>query len=154
MNVYRYLQGYSQTLTKLPYGLSLCTEQSLEVVPAGGSNWQPMDTFLFHRNYTRQTSGTAVSREGAGFVNSAVSRRYRYSHLLLLHVGRMPELLAHGKGNLAKVQCELASFIVPVQSRVKWLFRYFRSRMELICSIEVYDILRIKVMPLLYIEMP
>ena len=33
----------------------------------------PMDTFLFHRNYTRQTSGMAVNREAAGFVNSTVS---------------------------------------------------------------------------------
>ena len=32
-----------------------------------------MDTFLFHRNYTRQTSGMAVNCEAAGFVNSAVN---------------------------------------------------------------------------------
>ena len=31
-----------------------------------------MDTFLFYRNYTRQTSGTAVNREAASFVNRAV----------------------------------------------------------------------------------
>ena len=31
-----------------------------------------MDTFLLHRNYTRQTSGTAVKGEATSFVNSAV----------------------------------------------------------------------------------
>ena len=63
----------SALFTKPPYTLR-CTERSLEVVLYGSSHWQPMDTFLFHRNYTRQTSGMAVSREAAGFVNSAVWR--------------------------------------------------------------------------------
>ena len=48
------------------------TEWPRDIVPASGSHWQPMDTFLFYRNYTRQTSGTAVNREAASFVNSAV----------------------------------------------------------------------------------
>ena len=63
------LQRYSQSRRT-----ACChTEQPLEVIPASSSHWQPMDNFLFHRNYTRQTSGTAMNREAAGFVNSAVN---------------------------------------------------------------------------------
>ena len=64
------LQRYSQSC----HMACRHTERHQEVVPASGSHWQPMDTFLFHRNYTRQTSGTAMNREAAGFVNSAVKR--------------------------------------------------------------------------------
>ena len=62
------LQRYSQSCRTACRG----TERPQEVIPAGSSHWQPMDTFLFHRNYTRQTSGTAVNRETTGFVNSTV----------------------------------------------------------------------------------
>ena len=41
-----------------------------------------MDTFPFHRNYTRQTSGMAVNHEAAGFVNSTV-QWYSQSHQFL-----------------------------------------------------------------------
>ena len=44
-----------------------------EAIPAGSSHWQPMDTFLFHRNYTSGNHGTAENSEAGGFVNSAVS---------------------------------------------------------------------------------
>ena len=62
------LQHYSQSRRMACHR----TEWPLEVVPAGSSHWHPMDTFLFHRSYTRQTSVTAVNREADGFVNSAV----------------------------------------------------------------------------------
>ena len=43
-----------------------------EAIPTSGSHWQPMDTFLFHRNCTSRTHGMAGNREASGFVNSAV----------------------------------------------------------------------------------
>ena len=42
------LQHYSQSCRTPCHH----TEWPLEVVPACGSHWQPLDTFLFHRNYT------------------------------------------------------------------------------------------------------
>ena len=56
-----------------PYSQSRRTERPQEVIPAGGSHWQPMDTFLSHRNCTSQNHGTAGNRETGSFVNSAVS---------------------------------------------------------------------------------
>ena len=68
-----YVQWHQQRYSQSHRTACHRTKRSLGVVPAGGSHWQPMDTFLFHRNYTRQTSGMAVNHEAAGFVNSAVT---------------------------------------------------------------------------------
>ena len=50
-------------------------EHPPEVVPASSSHWQPMDTFLFHRNCTSWNHGTAGNPEAGGSVNSAVRVR-------------------------------------------------------------------------------
>ena len=64
-----FLQPYSQSRR------TACrrTERPQEVVPAGGSHWQPMDTFVFHRNCTSGNHGTAGNGEAGSFVNSAVN---------------------------------------------------------------------------------
>ena len=62
------------------------TERPQEVVPAGGSHWQPMNTFLSHRNCTSRNHGTAGTREAGGFVNRAVNRLWGGGAKLLFQV--------------------------------------------------------------------
>ena len=74
----RSLQRYSQSrrlLSYRPFLKNRQQERPPEVVPAGGSHWQPMDTFVFHKNCTSWNHGTAGNREAGGFVNSAVKKR-------------------------------------------------------------------------------
>ena len=72
------LEDYSQSrrlLSYQPFPKNCWLEHPPKAVPANSSHWQPMDTFLLHRNCTSQNHGTAGNCKANSFVNSAVRDR-------------------------------------------------------------------------------
>ena len=68
-----YLQCYSLScwlLSYWPFPKNCQLEHPPEAIPAGSSHWQPMDTFLFHKNCTSWNHGTARNCKAGSFVNS------------------------------------------------------------------------------------
>ena len=51
------------------------------IIPAGSSHSQPMDTFLLHRNYTSRSHATAGNRKADSFVNYAVKSHHKHNWL-------------------------------------------------------------------------
>ena len=73
------LQCYSQScwfLSYWPFPKNCWPEHPPEAIPASGSHWQPMDTFLFHKNCTSWNHGMTGNHEAGYFVNSAVNLIY------------------------------------------------------------------------------